>query len=147
MEFQDYIDAFSHLHVNKKQGKLAPHKAVMLLSVIDLVEDGTLQSNVILINDRLKEQFRKNWDRFVGDSSVFNCQFSNTFAHLSSDPLWTLHPLNVNSIPKEFSIGKLRECYSSAEISEELFEALKDKNHCAHLRAVLIGKYICQLFE
>lgn len=146
MQFTDYIDVCSHLHVNKKQGKLAPHKAIMLLSVIDLVEEKIIQSNVIQIDDRLKEQFRSNWDKFVGDSSIFDCQFSNTFAHLSSDPLWKLNPLDVSCLPKEFSIGKLRECYSSAEIDQALYEFMLDKNHRANLRSVLIGTYICQLF-
>ena len=35
---EKYIDYFSALHTNTQKGVKAPHKAVMLLSVIDLVE-------------------------------------------------------------------------------------------------------------
>lgn len=37
-----YIDCFSLLNTMKKCGKPAPHKALLLLSVIDLVERGII---------------------------------------------------------------------------------------------------------
>lgn len=37
-----YVECFSSLHTMKKCGKPAPHKALLLLSVIDLVERGSL---------------------------------------------------------------------------------------------------------
>lgn len=33
----DYIELFSNPHTNKQQGKKAPHKAIMLISVIELI--------------------------------------------------------------------------------------------------------------
>lgn len=39
-----YINSFSSLHTMKKLGKPAPHKALLLLSVIDLVERGIITS-------------------------------------------------------------------------------------------------------
>ena len=126
---------------------MAPHKAVMLLAVIDLIEEGALNSNMIQIDETLRAKFRENWTRYVGESSIFNCQFSNTFAHLNTAHLWHLNPISVNDLPKEFSIAKLRESYSSAELDAEFFQLLHDVNNRAHVRAVLIGKYICQLFE
>lgn len=35
-----YTTAFSSLHTAKIAGKQAPHKAVLMLSIVDLVEDG-----------------------------------------------------------------------------------------------------------
>ena len=42
-----YLDYFSSLHTNTQRGVKAPHKAIMLLSVIDLVEYGVITSNQI----------------------------------------------------------------------------------------------------
>lgn len=39
-ELKHYIDAFSTLHTAKVKEHRAPHKAVLLLAVIDLVEEG-----------------------------------------------------------------------------------------------------------
>lgn len=35
-----YISLFCSLHTNKQKGMPAPHKAVLLLSVIDMIEAG-----------------------------------------------------------------------------------------------------------
>lgn len=40
-----YTEYFSFLHTNKQKGMPAPHKAVLLLSVIDMVEVGVIKSN------------------------------------------------------------------------------------------------------
>ena len=37
-----YIDLLINLHTNTQKGVKAPHKAIMLLSVIDLVEYGVI---------------------------------------------------------------------------------------------------------
>ena len=35
-----YLNQFSNLHCNKLKGEIAPHKPIMLLSVMDLIEAG-----------------------------------------------------------------------------------------------------------
>ena len=39
MELRHYIVAFSSLHTAKVKGHKAPHKAVLLLAIIDLIEE------------------------------------------------------------------------------------------------------------
>ena len=51
---EKYIDYFSALHTNTQKGVRAPHKAVMLLSVIDLVEYGVIDLNRIEFSVRLE---------------------------------------------------------------------------------------------
>ena len=50
-ELKHYIDAFSSLHTAKVKGYKAPHKAILLLSVIDLVEEGSVASPHIRLTD------------------------------------------------------------------------------------------------
>ena len=51
---EKYIDYFSALHTNTQNGVKAPHKAVMLLSVIDFVEYRVIDSNRIEFSVRLE---------------------------------------------------------------------------------------------
>ena len=51
----NYINQFSSLHVNKQRGQIAPHKAMLLLSVMDLVANGSINSNKIEFSEKLEE--------------------------------------------------------------------------------------------
>lgn len=55
-----YINSFSSLHTMKKLGKPAPHKALLLLSVIDLVERGVINDCRVTLSDALIQQFKSN---------------------------------------------------------------------------------------
>lgn len=48
-----YMQCFDHLSVNKKGGQLAPHKPLLLLAVIDLVECGIIRSPQIELSEAL----------------------------------------------------------------------------------------------
>ena len=67
-----YLDYFASLHTNTQKGVKAPHKAIMLLSVIDLVEYGGITSNKIEFSERLEMQFQHNWSRYVGNQMCFS---------------------------------------------------------------------------
>ena len=53
------MDAFTSLHTAKRKGYKAPHKAVLLLSVIDLVEEGAIDTPRIELSDRLERKFHR----------------------------------------------------------------------------------------
>lgn len=66
-----YINCFSSLHTMKKLGKPAPHKALLLLSVIDLVERGYITDCRVPLSDALIQQFKSNTARLLGESIIF----------------------------------------------------------------------------
>ena len=78
-----YVELFQCLNVNKQRGVVAPHKAIMLLSVIDLVEYGVITSNQIEFSERLEQQFQHNWSRYVGQSDVLQPRSART-----GDNIW-----------------------------------------------------------
>lgn len=59
-DFRYYADCFSSLHAAMKLSKPAPHKALLLLSVIDLVERGIITENHIELSDVLVKTFKAN---------------------------------------------------------------------------------------
>lgn len=144
-----YLDYFSSLHTNTQKGVKAPHKAIMLLSVIDLVEYGVITSNQIEFSERLEQQFQHNWSRYVGQSDVFQPRVGTPFWHLNNEPFWRLVPyeggdeaITIHLQGNPYALGTTRKLIRYAEIEKELFELLQDEINRAKLRTTLIKNYL-----
>ncbi len=89
---QTYLTYFQSLHTNKTKGHIAPHKAILLVSIIDQIEQGIIKSNRITLTESLEEQFMINWSRYVGTSEIFQPKVGTPFWHLNYEPFWRLVP-------------------------------------------------------
>ena len=56
-DINHYIEAFSNLHTAKIKGHKAPHKAVLLLAIIDLIEEGVISDPCIKLSEELINKF------------------------------------------------------------------------------------------
>ena len=144
-----YINHLINLHTNTQKGVKAPHKAVMLLSVIDLVEYGVIDSNRIEFSVRLEQQFQHNWSRYVGQSDVFQPRVGTPFWHLNNEPFWRLvsyeggdEAIAIHLQGNPYAPGTTRKLIRYAEIEKELFELLQDETNRAKLRTTLIKNYL-----
>lgn len=108
---------------NKNLGK-APHKPILLLSVIQLIQNGEIQNNRIFITGELVIAFKSNWKNLVETKHIPN--FSLPFFYLNSEPFWRLVYSNGLSDTNEkiSSLGKLKSKIAFAEIDKQLFELL-----------------------
>ena len=86
IELTHYIDAFSSLHTAKLKGHKAPHKAVLLLAIIDLIEEGVIRSQRIVLSDSLEKRFHEIWHHYLGNSSIFISDISKPFFHMQHEP-------------------------------------------------------------
>lgn len=143
-DFEYYKDCFSELHTMKKTGKQAPHKALLLLSVIDLVERGIITNCKIPLTNDLVGQFKQNTSKLLGDSVLFQPKITYPYYHLRSEPFWQLVPNDNCNIDKisNYSLSNLQRNIAYAHIDEELFKLLKDPNVRAKLRVTLIATYL-----
>ena len=125
---------------NKTLGK-APHKPVLLLSIIQLIHKGEIQSNRIYITGELVIAFKSNWNKLVTTNHIPN--FSLPFFHLSSEPFWRLVYINglFDKNEKISSLGKLKNRIAFAEIDKDLFELLLNPITRAELENVLLNTY------
>lgn len=139
-----YINNFSSLHTMKKLGKPAPHKALLLLSVIDLVERGIITDCRVPLSDSLEKQFKHNTTRLLGESILFQPKISYPYYHMRSEPFWQIVSHNGGEVLeiKNYSMSNLRNHIAYARIDKELFELLKNPNVRAKLRVVLISNYL-----
>lgn len=138
-----YINCFSSLNTMKKMGKPAPHKALLLLSVIDLIEQGVITDCRIPLSVNLEQQFKYNTRRLLGDSVLFQPRINYPYFHMRSEPFWQLVPVENKPFSlSNFSVSNIRKEIAFAAIDDELFDLLQDSNVRAKLRVVLISTYL-----
>ena len=85
-----YVSLFSALNTAKIAGKNAPHKAVLLLTIIDLVEAGIITSPRIELSEALQGTFARVWRRYIGTSLIFQPKVATPFWHMQNEPFYRL---------------------------------------------------------
>lgn len=88
-----YVELFASLRTQVQEGKPAPHKAILLLSMIDLIASGEIKTNRIDMSSALIKQFKWNWKIFVNDERGNNSKLIRTpFKHMGSEDFWNVSP-------------------------------------------------------
>ena len=138
------VQWLTSLRMNKFKGEPRPHKPVLLLSVLELAEDGQLTRNEIPFGATLFEYFGEYWRAVAGDETG---KIEYPFWYMKSEPFWTLVPLpgQDDTVRRKGSSpvsGKwLREHVEHARLDVELFEAMQDEEARDRMRGVLVAAY------
>lgn len=124
---------------NKTLGK-APHKPILLLSIIQLIHKGEILSNKIYITGELVIAFKSNWNKLVVTNHIPN--FSLPFFHLNSEPFWRLVYNGLfDNKEKISSLGKLKNRIAFAEIDKDLFDILLNPITRTEIENLLLNTY------
>lgn len=143
----NYKEYFAKLKIARIKGQSAPHKYVMLLSIIDLFESEEIKRNSILLNDSLDICFQHTWKKYVGDNSVFKPISATPFSNLINEPFWTLYDTNGNKIERfknTPSISFFKKNNISAMLSSDLYEDMLIPEKREEMRSIIISKYLNQ---
>jgi putative restriction endonuclease len=84
-----YAKKFQRLRVDRAHGT-APHKPILLLSVMELFERNAIAQNRIDLSPQLNQTFLKYWS-YLGSAS-HNPDISRPFFHMRSGKFWHLVP-------------------------------------------------------
>lgn len=161
-ELEKYTKAFSTLHTAKVKGQKAPHKAILLLAIISLVEKGNIASSHIELSEELVECFYETWVRYVGKTSAFTPDIAKPFFHMQHESFWKLVEYEdactmmvaedspwmneakvKKSLPKgTYSLKAMRQTFAYAEIAEPLFLLLQHSDARIMLRSTLLNIYL-----
>ncbi len=147
MNITTYKQQFLSLNTAKIAGKNAPHKAILLLAIIDLVETGDIDSPRIVLTELLEKAFDRIWKRYIGTSLIFQPKVSTPFWHLLTEPFYRLFISSgqqINGGTGRYSVKWLRN-NTYAMIDEQLLKLMQDENSRAELRVLLISKYLQEL--
>lgn len=121
---QYYIDLLTHLRTSSSGGFKAPHKAVLMLTVTEMVRDGLIGSPLVPNNDLLKKYFVKNWHKYIQIQTSFVGDVNMPVTHIGSE---------------KFIV---RNDHTHFEIDRELFYHMRDAENSQAIIAVLISTYL-----
>lgn len=142
-----YVEHFRKLHTARIAGKKAPHKAILLLSIMELVENGIITTPRIELTERLEATFEKVWKRYIGSSVIFQPKVATPYWHMQNEPFYRLYKLggkNTLGMKSNYSIPWLRENVY-AIIDEKLLRELQDETTRAELSYALYNTYLKDL--
>ncbi len=121
---QTYLDQLTHLHVSSSGGFKAPHKAVLMITVTEMVRDGEIGSPVIPLLEELGNQFLTNWRRYIQINTPFIGDVHRPFYRMDSEKFV------VNSSYEDF------------EIERDLFFWMREVEAAEEIIANLISTYL-----
>lgn len=158
MDVGYYKYHFSRLHTAKLKGKHAPHKAVLLISVMRLVERGSISSPEIVLTDELVDEFKKIWAERLPASCPFACDISKPYFHMQHEPFWHLlergeerdmvaeelgiYSVETKTMARAYTVNAMREKFQCAIIDRDLLGIMQSKEECRQLEELLIAKYL-----
>lgn len=131
-------------HQNKAHGK-APHKPVLLLSVIEQIEVGNITDNQIFITAELVATFQKIWLKLVPHEG-WQPRFFLPFYHLTGDKFWHLSiedgakvALTGSYSPK--SIAALKDSIAFAHFDDWLWQKMSIPEERRQARSLILQTY------
>lgn len=141
-----FIHAFSHLKMGTgKVKEKAPHKPVLLLSIIQAYELKLLTTNQLPITPELTNIFKSNWNLLVTTDHTLG--FALPFFHLKNEQghWWQLvaNPGCESWVEygKLTSFSSLSAAVAFAQIDPNLTELLRDDTSRLILRRTLLNTY------
>lgn len=124
---------------------LAPHKAVLLLTFLEMIDKGMISENRVFLNSDLVGIFQENWQLLV--NTPHQSDFTQPFFYLQNDrilsnPFWFLKPkpgYSINSHIK--SVNTLSEVLDYGYFLPELYFYLSNKDSREILKTALLNNY------
>ena len=145
----DYIEAVKNLKTNNKWGRKSPHKAVLMLTVIELFEKNILMDNEVRYDETLKTAYLKMWNMVLPNESLFHPDAYLPFWYLQSDNFWHIVPIrgkeDILSLMRDTNIkpseAKLIDSVKYAELDEDLYFLMTLQSGRASLKRALLETY------
>lgn len=140
---QKYLRAFKKLNIDRSHG-LAPHKPILLISVLQTFQNGLNTSQRIYITPELVALFKSNWSLLV--TTKHDCRFALPFYHLTSDKFWKIIPKsgfeNILQLKASMrSFANLNAAVDCAIIEDDLLALMKDQKSNGILQQFLLDEY------
>ena len=141
---QEYLDQLQRMNRAVMKGFKAPHKPVLLLTIMELMEKGTIMDNRIRLEEELQKEFKRLWKILVDGEEEqgvfmvaegleleltrrypFKCNIANPFYHMQHEAFWQLERSADWKEGGSVTVSSLRKGYEYAELDGTLFEMMK----------------------
>ena len=142
-----YVEIFRNLSTGVQNGKKLPHKAVLLLSILTLVENVTITENKIHLDKIIANTFASTWGEYLHNTKTPSVWIP--FWYMKSEPFWHFKALADENILQNLlcfaghpSVGQMRNVIKYAYVDEQLFSLMQDREERLKLKKVLIETYL-----
>lgn len=141
--FNRVVQQISMLRQANTPHGAAPHKPVLLLSLIDYIEEVGLTDNRFPISERLGDIFKRNWSLVVDTKN--KCDITLPLFHLQNDHLWRLVSATGTDLKHKLnSLSRYKTEVSYGCLSSDFFQTLMSAEGRDTLRVVLLSRYFPQ---
>lgn len=139
-----YVAMFKSLHTAKINGKRTPHKALLLLSIIDLVEDGHIDSPRFNLSQSLVDRFKNLAEQYGIAKGGRYPLIGMPYFHMTTEKFWTLKDAEAakSSSSTNYSPNALNIRFEYAEIDEDLFLLMQSPSSRKIIKETLIVEYL-----
>lgn len=150
MSLERYIEKFQRLKTAVVKGRARPHKPILLLAIISMVENNRIEKNQIFYDQPLLELFQRYFQIVRSDDDALNPLLP--FFHLRSDGFFH-HKVSqgqsavYKAIQTPKSVKQLSEVIAHAFLDDELYVHLQDMEARTILRETLIRRYFKPLHD
>ena len=142
-----YVEIFRNLSTGVQNGKKLPHKAVLLLSILTLVENVTITENKIHLDKIIANTFASTWGEYLHNTKTPSVWIP--FWYMKSEPFWHFKALADENILQNLlcfaghpSVGQMRNVIKYAYVDEQLFSLMQDREERLKLKKALIETYL-----
>ncbi|MBT0812974.1 hypothetical protein KIH41_16930 [Litoribacter ruber] len=137
-----YLQAFSSLKRGSTKFGMAPHKPVLLMAFLEMVEKGMMVENRVSVDADLVGAFQNMWELLV--QTLHQADFTQPFYYLQNDKaakqaFWKLVPKPGYSINAHIkSVNTLQEVLDYGCFADDLYELMLDQVSRELLRQTLL---------
>ena len=142
-----YVEIFRNLSTGVQNGKKLPHKAVLLLSILTLVENVTITEIKIHLDKIIANTFASTWGEYLHNTKTPSVWIP--FWYMKSEPFWHFKALADENILQNLlcfaghpSVGQMRNVIKYAYVDEQLFSLMQDREESSKLKNALIETYL-----
>lgn len=145
----DFISAFRSLKTNNKYARKSPHKAILLLTVIDMFENKLLSVNEIKYDECLLKTYQKVWNKVLPNETTFFTNVYFPFWYMQSDGFWLNIPVRgKEDVFRELwesrakpTENRIKELIQYAVLDDDLYFLMTMPSGRASLKRALLEEY------
>ena len=142
MEPEEYLEALANLNVGRSAGHPKPHKPCLLLAVLDLIEQGAIDSNRIYFSETLCKRFTHHFDQWRQGNDTDNPD--RPFYHLKTDGFWHHQPkkgreADYEALANSLTARRLNDAVDYAFLDDALYQLFNDPILRPEIRSALVS--------
>ncbi len=137
---QYFIKKFSHIKRGGTKFGLAPHKGVLLLAILEIIQTKKISINKILLNEELIEAFDRQWKLLVATAHKRNIGLP--IYYLQNDGFWTTITKKNEQLQKPVTSKKqFLEKLNYGKFDDDLFSLLQVPENIPLFQMVLLDTF------